>query len=946
MRLTHPLRAVFLPFLVLMLCVSLPRVVHAESDGMRLSSWLLNLGVAVDDYPLGLMWMVPEEKVAQSTLKEDIRHSVIEMAERDGRNEKLLSILESMPLTGRVPVSIVDVDWLQANPTHDPVIRASHAVSIPKRPTTVAVLTSTGERCDLLHTQGTKAVRYVEACIAKDSSVDWVWLVQPDGKSHRYGIAAWNGQMQDEPAPGAWIWAPYRRDDWSHALSDKLAYFLATQGVSTATVAEEKLNTTIRNSGDMDVSRDLVLTASDWGSVGLLQTPTARMHPEGHSSMVWSNAYPYTRLNVFLQPYDWMEFGFRYTSVSNRLYGKLIAGNQTFKDKSIDLKLRLSEESYLLPRTAIGFFDVTGTGKFSGEYLVASKRTGNLDWSLGLGWGYTGGRRDLANPLSALSKRFDVRQGDAGVSDSIAFGDFFRGKTALFGGLQYQTRWDPLIFKLEYDGNDYQHQPQKNNLPQASPWNVGAVYRIGTGVDVALGYERGNTVVLGITLQTNLKSMSTPKIFDSAPLPVSEYAPSNTALSLSTVRDFESQTGWVVQSLEQHGNKLQVRLDDARGVYWREKLERGSSVLHRDAPPEIDLFSYVHRQRGIDIVEQQVDRVGWMEEQTQPVPPSMQKDPVSMVPVSKGAAVDSVVFKKDASRFRFDPGLAMRYNLGGPDGFFLYQLYAEGNAQLRLREDTWLQGSVQIGLIDNYDNFKYTAPSRLPRVRTYLREYLTSSNVTMPNLQLTHMGKLSENQYFSVYGGYLESMFAGAGAEWMYRSLGSPFALGIDVNRVQQRGFKQDTELRRYKVDTGHATLYWDTGWNEVQANMSAGRYLAGDSGLTVELSRLFQNGVRIGGHFTKTSISAKQFGEGSFDKALFVSIPFDAMLGKTVSRFAQFSWRPLIRDGGAKLGRAVQLYDVNYLLDSRVLKYHSADLEGQIQVPTRRKVEWGASEE
>jgi hypothetical protein len=933
------------PFLLLLSCGLLPGVVHAETGGIRLSSWLVNQGIAVDDYPSGLMWMVPEEKVAQSKLKDDIRRSVLELDEKEGRNAKFLSMLEAMPVTGRVPVSIVDVDWLQANPHHDPVIRASHVVYMPKRPTTVTVLTSAGERCDLPHTQGIKAVRYVDACI-KESSVDWVWVVQPDGKRHRYGIAIWNGQIQDEPAPGAWIWAPYRRDDWSDALSEKLASFLATQGVQLVLQNEKKSSRSAEAGSDFDEPRDLALTASDWGSVGLLQTPTARVRPEGYSSMVWSNSYPYTRLNVFLQPYEWMEFGFRYTSVSNRLYGKKIAGNQAFKDKSIDVKLRLIDESVFIPQIAIGFFDVSGTGKFSGEYLVANKRTGDFDWSLGLGWGYTGGRRDIPNPLSSFSKRFDVRPGDAGVSDSIAFGDFFRGRTALFGGLQYQTRWDSLILKLEYEGNDYQHQPQNNNFPQASPWNVGAVYRIDRGIEMALGYERGNTVVMGITLQTNLKNMATPKIFDPAPIPVSEYAPSDTALSLSTVRDFENQTGWAVRSVEQHGNKLQVRLDDARAVYWREKLERANSVLHRDAPPEIDLFSYVHRQRGIDIVEHQVDRVGWMEEKAQPVPPSLQKDPVAMVSVGKKSAADSVVFKREASRFRFDPGLAMRYNLGGPDGFLLYQIYAEGNVQFRLREDTWLQGSVHAGLIDNYDNFKYTAPSRMPRVRTYLREYLTSSNVTMPNLQLTHVGKLSENQYYSVYGGYLESMFAGAGAEWMYRSLGSPFALGIDVNRVQQRGFKQDTELRKYKIDTGHATLYWDTGWNEVQANLSAGRYLAGDSGVTVELSRLFQNGVRIGGHFTKTNVSAKQFGEGSFDKALFVSIPFDAMLGKTVSRIANFAWRPLIRDGGAKLGRAVQLYDVNYLLDPRVLKYHSADLDGQIQVPTRRKIEWGESAE
>src|SRR3970040_807650 len=103
----------------------------------------------------------------------------------------------------------------------------------------------------------------------------------------------------------------------------------------------------------------------------------------------------------------------------------------------------------------------------------------------------------------------------------------------------------------------------------------------------------------------------------------------------------------------------------------------------------------------------------------------------------------------------------------------------------------------------------------------------------MPNLQLTHVGRLGNNQYYSAYGGYLESMFAGAGGEWLYRPFGSRVAVGVDVNECRKRGFRKDFELRDYRVATGHATTYWDTGWNNVQATLSAGRYLAGDKGVT-----------------------------------------------------------------------------------------------------------------
>ena len=42
-----------------------------------------------------------------------------------------------------------------------------------------------------------------------------------------------------------------------------------------------------------------------------------------------------------------------------------------------------------------------------------------------------------------------------------------------------------------------------------------------------------------------------------------------------------------------------------------------------------------------------------------------------------------------------------------------------------LRGDTtWISANLSVGLVDNYDKFKYTAPSNLPRVRTCIREYL------------------------------------------------------------------------------------------------------------------------------------------------------------------------------------------------------------------------------
>ena len=57
------------------------------------------------------------------------------------------------------------------------------------------------------------------------------------------------------------------------------------------------------------------------------------------------------------------------------------------KIKALILKLNLIEETDRFPELSIGFRDFIGTGKFSGEYIVSSKKLEILTSLLGLGWG-------------------------------------------------------------------------------------------------------------------------------------------------------------------------------------------------------------------------------------------------------------------------------------------------------------------------------------------------------------------------------------------------------------------------------------------------------------------------------------------------------------------------------------------------------------------------------
>jgi hypothetical protein len=113
-----------------------------------------------------------------------------------------------------------------------------------------------------------------------------------------------------------------------------------------------------------------------------------------------------------------------------------------------------------------------------------------------------------------------------------------------------------------------------------------------------------------------------------------------------------------------------------------------------------------------------------------------------------------------------------------------------------------------------------------------------------------------------------------------------------------------------YDIVTGHASVYYDLGGGYL-SQLDVGHYLAGDNGATLSLDREFDNGFRVGAFSTFTDVSFADFGEGSFDKGIRISIPIDWLTGSAIQGGYGTSIRPVLRDGGARLEVRNRLYDV-----------------------------------
>jgi len=914
------------------------------APGERLSAWALRVHGPLAD-TTALHWHAQSERQPQHLLREAVLAG-LESARQRGdlsaqAHETLSAWLLALPVTGRLTLATHDPRALQVMPESDPQAGPGHSFVHFARPTQVVVLNSSGLPCLLRHQPGAWAQDYLQACArlhaAHSPPVDTVWVAQADGRVQSFGVAPWNLSPQYQPSPGAWIWAPERNSGLGPELSSNLARLLATQAPPDAHPALQGHSTpaaavALAQPNLHHEPRGPVLTGNDWGELGLLQTPSARMGPAGTVRTSISRVQPYTRLNFMLQPLDWLQFGFRYTDIGNRLYGPAIAGDQSLKDKSIDLKLRLSPESATWPAIALGVRDIGGTGLFASEYLVASKRWGNWDASLGLGWGNMGSRGNVSNPLRLLGSRFEQRAAaDVGQGGDFNLNKLFTGPAAVFGGVQWASPSSPWVFKAELDGNSFQAEPLDNAQPVDSPINLGVVYRWGPTVELALSWQRGNRVAFGLTLQGNLGQAYVPKLLDPAlPALRTQMPPALPAAGWADVAsEINRFTSWQVQSVRQTHDQALVVAEIDQSLYLEQRIERAIRVLHALAPASVRSFRLQLTRHALPLSELHIDRTEWLLQQTQALPPSQalvaqQPHNLAFAPIEQSSAPPDH-WQANPPRFSAQWAPTFSQIIGGPDGFLLYQLGVGADAQWRLTQRTWVSGNAHLRLIDNFDRFNFPGHSELPRVRTYIREYVTSSRFTLPRLQVTHARHLGGNHYASVYAGLLESMYGGVGAEWLYRPFGRSWSFGVDINHVQQRGFRQDFSFRDYRVTTGHATLNWDTGWNDVHLKLQAGRYLAGDHGATLDISRTFRNGTSIGAWATLTDVPFAVFGEGSFDKGIYIRIPFDAMLPISTSGVANLSWQPLTRDGGARLNRSDTLFDLTQARSGRALFWRPA---------------------
>ena len=614
------------------------------------------------------------------------------------------------------------------------------------------------------------------------------------------------------------------------------------------------------------------------GVLGLINTPSARFNDEGVHGITIYNGNPDQKITLTSSPYNWMEASFFYMNIEEieqcraNPVGEVFC--QGYKDKGFNIKLRLKEEG-VLPAIAIGLNDFAGTGLYGSEYIVSSYGINNLDIHFGLGWGQLGeSNKNIKNPFGYIRNSFKNRPGFEGQGGQFNYSKFFSGKTAApFYGISYSIN-QKILFKFEKD-TTLTNNPKNLILydDRKNDYSFGIDYSFNDNFVLGASYERGNYLSFKFLYKNNPKRS----------LKQYEY-------KRAQFNENESKYTKLIKNLEE--NDIGVN-----------KIFEGSRSIG------LDLSQFVHGD--IRLIEQIIKEAS----NDAGIKKDIKKD-IKIADLKAVNEIDesfyedsNIVYERKIPRqINTSNNIRLRPFLASREEFFKGAILAENNTEFILKENLFINTNLKYSLANNFEDLSLPPVDTYPaQVRSDIKQYLKNMDkgILIGRAQIDYHHTLNNSNHIMLTAGILEDMFSGYGFEYLYYKQDKNYSFGIEIFKVKKRDYEWGFGHLDYENTIITATFYVrNYGLVPFDMKISAGEYLAGDIGSTIELTRKFSSGVEFGVFATFTDVTFKEFGEGSFDKGIFFKIPIYGNL-------IDYTWRPLTKDPGAKLIRRNTLHDL-----------------------------------
>jgi membrane-associated phospholipid phosphatase len=648
--------------------------------------------------------------------------------------------------------------------------------------------------------------------------------------------------------------------------------------------------------------------------------PNASVEADGTLSVGYGYDSPYGSIWATSTVLPFLQVTGRYVSINGTpgftsVPGEYGSAYGRYKDKVVDAKLRLWQESGYLPSVAVGATDLLGTELFKGHYLVASKTFGaarNVEASIGYG---------KARP------------------------------DGLFAGLRWASLSVPgLAVAAEYDANDYQtdFRADKTYAGKRSKGPAVALeYRWGwLGAQVARHREHFSAnayISIPFSEREFIPKLYEPSPFDpkKAPARVSAVEWQQDGNRGAALAQALAKQDFKNVRVELDGNVLKLTLTNNRisnmgravgraartALAFAPEGTRAIHVIYTKLEQPIATYEFQDLHRLTDYLTGLSNRDAFL--QTVAVrystPADRIDDQQSLLAAVRdegsglavqtgqdGNIVQVVSEDREANRLKVVPKISFFFN--DPSGALRYEAAAAANYDRRLGQGTYLNSAFKLNVLENVSGVTQKSNSLLPHVRTDIAEYKRGSRLKLNRLLLNQYLTLNERLYARASVGFYEEMYRGLGGQVLYLPKDSCWAADLSADALQQRGYKGWFDKRDYKTITALGALHYKLPY-DITATARAGRFLARDEGVRVEFKRRFQSGVEIGAWYSKTNgkdiTTPGSPADPYNDKGIFLSVPLNIMLPSDTQATAGIGLSPWTRDVGQMVASPGDLYDL-----------------------------------
>ena len=664
---------------------------------------------------------------------------------------------------------------------------------------------------------------------------------------------------------------------------------------------------------------------NSFGQTGLINLPSAEVHEEQSIYVTFTRGSFLKLGTITVTPFDWLEASYFYYRPDDLLWG---GAKGLYLDKGFNVKLSYKPDSLLLPRIAFGLDDFAGTGQFTREYIVTTYDFNNLKLTTGLGWGKFVGNSSISNPFAVLSDRFKTRPGMVlGLGGEPNFKSMFHGRATPLIGMEVKVPLiNDLTFKVENNPFDYFNFACCGEglsgesmvvRPKDSDINYGLSYKYKDFGNIDFTYTKGNTWNISLSIGFSSKKPKRKKDVFKPKLQNNNFNQDKKNEFYYDLIDNLNQNKLFLQSASIEDNSLRVTIDSAEHINPIIYTSRTAYISKKIA--EFNEFDFDRIEVGHIIRGSKINSIEYRTTDLDLL------DRYPNVVIKKYTEIDDSI-ENEYKNHEFQPrvvypifinniGPDIRTHVGSPEKFLYTGFGIKISSEIQINRNLVIYSSIGRSFTDNFDDKLSSPNSVLANVRTEIVDYLqeSSDRFYLKNLNIEYIRSFNKNLYGKVSYGYLEDMYGGIVGELLYKPFRSNIAIGLEYSDVKKRKFDQGFSFQDYEISMPRFNLAYYHPKTNILAKWSYGKYLAGDKGYTLDLSRRMRSGWRAGFFFSQTNVSPEEFGEGSFDKGFYVNVPMNIFSKGYSKDIRGFSLRTMTRDGGQQLDIQNRLIDSFY---------------------------------